>query len=95
MKKALAGAVLALGLSGCSAVAMNSGNSADLNKVDFTKEFKTGEACESTVLFFGPFGSSSVVDAAKNGGISKVDVVEQRVNSIILFGQRCTIVYGE
>ncbi|WP_298449230.1 TRL domain-containing protein [uncultured Marinobacter sp.] len=95
MKKAFVAAILAVGLSGCSAVAMNSGNTADLNQVDFQKEFKTGEACETSVLLFGPFGYSSVVDAAKNGGISKVEVVEQRFNSYILFGQRCTVVYGE
>ena len=95
MKKALACIALAFGMTGCSAVALNSGNSADLNKVDFTKEFKTGEACESTILFFGPFGSSSVVDAASNGGIANVDVVEQKYNNMILFGQRCTIVYGD
>lgn len=95
MKKVFIATALALGLSGCSAVALNSGNMTDLNQVDFQKEFKTGKACETTVLLFGPFGYSSVVDAAKNGGISKVEVVEQRVKSFILFGQRCTIVYGE
>jgi hypothetical protein len=94
MKKAIATAVLTLGLTGCSAMNMNTLNNTDISDVDFSQEFKQGEACETTILFFGPFGSSSVVDAAKNGGVSKVEVVEQEFSSKILFGQRCTIVYG-
>ncbi|MCP5169603.1 MAG: hypothetical protein H6999_07590 [Hahellaceae bacterium] len=94
MKKILA--ILAIAsLSGCSVVALNSANTADLNKVDFKKSFRTGEACESTFLIFGPFGSSSVVDAAKSGKLSKVDVVEQKSTNYFIASKRCTIVHGE
>ena len=98
MKKVLqiaAATLVTLAISGCSIVSQNGTNVSNLDNVDFTKEFKTGKACETRILIFGPFGDSSVVKAAKSAGIKKVDLVEYKRSGYILFGKRCTIVYGE
>ncbi len=82
-------------LAGCSTNPLNTINQNNFEKVDFTSNFKKGEACENHFLIFGPFGSSSVMDAAKSANIKTVEVVEQKITSYILFGNRCTIAYGK
>lgn len=82
-------------VSGCSTTALNTLNQSNIGGVDFTSEFKKGESCEYYVLLFGPFGSSSVMAAAKSAKIKTVEVVEQEATSYILFGHRCTHVYGK
>lgn len=93
-KIVLVAAAVAL-LSGCSTTVLNTGNQVNLNGVDFKESFKVGEACETRVLIFGPFGSASVVDAAKNAGLSKVEIVEQSYKDYLLIGKRCTKVHGK
>lgn len=95
MKKFLLAAGVAALLSGCTSTALNTGNQVNLADVDFKDTFKVGESCERTFLIFGPFGSSSVVDAAKSGGLSKVQVVEQSFHNYILVTSRCTKVHGK
>lgn len=95
MKKILLAAGIAAVLSGCSTTVLNTGNQTSLAGVDFKDSFKKGEACETRVLIFGPFGSASVMDAAKKGGLSKVEVVEQSYKDYILIGKRCTVVHGK
>ena len=95
MKKLLLIAATTVALAGCSVNSHNGINSSNLADVDFTKEFKTGTSCETTVLIFGPFGDSSIVKAAKAGGIKKIDLVEYKRSGYILFSKRCTIVSGE
>jgi hypothetical protein len=96
MKKALLILVTTLVISGCSINSRNGVNTSDLNNVDFTKDFKSGDACEFRFLiFFGPFGDASVVKAAKSADITKVDLVEYKSTSYIVFGKSCTIVHGE
>ena len=82
-------------VTGCATVDTTpSMNTTDLNGVDFSQDFDTGESCQRTVLFFGPFGSSSVVDAAKDGSIDQIEVVDNSWGTY-LFGQySCTTVYG-
>ena len=81
--------------TGCTSYALNTANQSNLANVDFTSEFKVGEACEETFLIFGPFGSSSIVDAAKSSEIKTVEVVEKRFTSFLLSSSKCTIVYGK
>ncbi len=95
MKKFLLIAGVAVLLSGCTTTALNTVNQVNLGDVDFKDTFKVGESCERTFLIFGPFGSSSVVDAAKNAGLSKVQIVEQSYHNYILASSRCTIVHGK
>lgn len=82
-------------MSGCSTTPLNTFNQNNFDKVDFTSDFKKGEACENHFLLFGPFGSASVMDAAKSANIKKVEVVEQEFASYIIFSTRCTYVYGK
>ena len=86
---------VALLTSGCSTVALNTLNQTNLSNVDFTSEFKTGEACEKSFLIFGPFGSSSIVEAAKSSQIKSVEVVEQEITNAFIYSSRCTLVYGK
>ena len=81
--------------TGCTTYALNTFNQNNLKNVDFTSEFKVGEACEIIFLNYGPFGSSSIVDAAKSSGIKTVEVVEKRFTSFLLSSSKCTIVYGK
>ena len=79
----------------CSTVALNTSNQSNLGNVDFTSQFKVGEACESSFLIFGPFGSSSIVSAAKSSKIKTVEVVEQKSTNALIYKSKCTIVYGK
>ena len=88
----LAGAAL----SACSAHFTPVAHESDLQSIDFgSSRLKKGSACGYTVLFFGPFGNTSIVKAARNGRIRKVQLQEHSATSYILFGQVCTNVYGE
>ncbi len=95
MHKILLVSLLAIVISGCSSMNSNTLNQNNLENVDFSSNFTKGEACEKYFLFFGPFGSSSVMDAAKSAKIKKVSLVEQESSSYIFYGTRCTIVYGK
>jgi hypothetical protein len=80
---------------GCVTVMSPAVNNADIEKVDFSKSMKIGQSCQNWYLFFGPFGDASIVEAAKNAGIKKVDVVDYKVAWYVLFSQRCAVVYGQ
>lgn len=82
-------------LSACSTMYTPALNTTDISKVDFSKSMKKGEDCITYLLFFfGPFGNASAVTAAKNGGISKAEVIDYQVNHYFLFSQGCIIVHG-
>lgn len=95
MNKILILTLAIISISGCSHVTLNSANVTDLENVDFSKSFKSGQACEIRVLLFGPFGAASIMDAAKSAEIKKVEVVESKNTDYIFFAKRCTIVHGE
>ena len=95
MKKRLLTTLAALAITGCSVNSHNGMNVSNLDNVDFTKEFKTGKACETRFLIFGPFGDASIVKAAKSGGIKKIDLVEYKRTGYIFVANRCAIVHGE
>ncbi|WP_109019168.1 TRL domain-containing protein [Leptospira kobayashii] len=57
---------------------------------------KKGEACSINLFGLYAGGDSSLIHAMQKGGISKVGVVDRSVTNIFLvYGQVCTIVYGE
>jgi hypothetical protein len=82
-------------ISSCSNIKLNNINSTNIAQVNFKSNFKVGQACSNTFLTFGPFGSSSIIDAARNGSLSKVEIVEENINNYILFQQICTVVHGK
>ena len=82
-------------LVGCSLEETPSLNITDLKSVDFSKPMIKGEACATYVLGFGPFGDPSLLNAVRNGSISKVDVIDYENKGYLLFSQRCIEVYGK
>ena len=57
---------------------------------------KQGEACAKSVLGVYAFGDASIETAKKNAGITKVATVDHATTNILyLYGQYCTVVYGE
>jgi len=79
---------------GCTMVTTPAINATPLREVDFTKQLKRGESCTLFVLGFPVEGETSVVSAAKNGGIRKVEVVDVQYKNYILVAKQCVIVYG-
>lgn len=71
-------------------------NNTDLSKIDFSKvsAMKSGESCARWYFIFGPFGTESLVTAAKNGGLSKVEVVDYKQESQFFVFSRCIVAYG-
>ncbi len=59
-----------------------------------TSLLKTGEACNSAFLFFQIDSSSSVIDAMKNGKISKIKMIDERIVTAPFFYKNCTVVHG-
>ena len=72
-------------------------NISEIDDVDMTSSFKEGESCAWWLGFnlIGPFGDMSVVKAAKDAGIRKVEVVDQRIESYIIVSRVCAHVYGK
>lgn len=61
----------------------------DLNKL------KRGESCSKTILFFPEVDSStSVIDAMKDGGISKIKMIDRSFFYAFFYSKTCTIVHG-
>ncbi len=55
---------------------------------------KEEDACAYSFLGLLTFGNMTVDKAVKEGGISEVIFVENKINNYILFGSNCTIVKG-
>ena len=86
--------VAGLFLTGCVFGISPAVNTSNVQEVDFSSNFKKGEACMTRILFFPPTGEASIVAAAKNAGISKVEVVDYRVDFFFFSSRKCTVVYG-
>ncbi|MFN2533423.1 MAG: TRL domain-containing protein [Pyrinomonadaceae bacterium] len=56
---------------------------------------KQGESCATTYLGLFTDGSALISDAAKAGGLRKVDLVEYKMSSNPLFSRQCAVVYGQ
>jgi hypothetical protein len=72
-------------------------NTANLQAVDFARlgQMKSGESCATTVLGLFTDGSALISDAAKAGGLRKVDLVEYKFSVNPLFSKQCVMVYGQ
>ena len=96
VSKLLVLCLLGAGLAGCSTLWTPVVNSTDLQTTNFSKPMKQGESCQTYILgILGPFGNASVVEAAKNGEMSKVNVVDGKTSNYIIFAQNCVVAYGE
>lgn len=98
MRKTLVAVLLAVAFatSGCIAHVTPIANIADIDDVDMTQNFKTGESCAWIILsVIGPFGDMSVVKASQNAGIRDVEVVDYRIENYILAHRQCALVYGQ
>lgn len=74
-------------------------NNTNINEIDFTDigKWKRGVACSDYVLcLLGPIRGerNSLSDAIKDGGLSRVYLVEQKFTWFLLLCQHCTIAYG-
>ena len=57
---------------------------------------KKGRACSNNILGIASVGDSSVVAAARDGGISNVTVVDyDYLNILFIYGRACTLVRGD
>ena len=56
---------------------------------------RMGEACTSSYLFLVAVGDSSIETARRNGGITLITSVDQRIESFLgIYGKYCTVVRG-
>ncbi|MCW5810728.1 MAG: TRL-like family protein [Labilithrix sp.] len=57
---------------------------------------KRGEACAFSILGIIAIGDASAATAAKNGGITKIGLVDSDMMGILgIYGSHCTVVHGE
>jgi hypothetical protein len=87
-----------IGLSACNTAFVSNGmNTANLQTVDFARlnQMKSGESCATTILGLFTDGSAMISDAAKSGGLRRVDLVEYKISANPLFSKQCAIVYGQ
>ena len=85
-------------LSACSAAYTSNGiNTANLQAVDFSRlsQMKSGQSCATTILGLFTDGSAMISDAARSGGLRKVDLVEYKISANPLFSRQCATVYGQ
>jgi hypothetical protein len=71
-------------------------NTVSLNDLNFAEveNMRRGEACATTILGLFTDGEAMVTTAARNGRISRVEVVEHKVSGNPLFSRQCVIVFG-
>lgn len=98
MKKALIAVMFFASLSSCS-YKYTPDTSAMINVTDYDignlNALKSGESCSASFFGFSSSSSStSVIDAMKNGNISKIKMVDKRVVAAPFFYKNCTIVHG-
>ena len=98
MKKVLISLTLIILASSCS-YKYTPSSSAMINITDYnigdTNLLRTGEACRTEILGISGESSTSVIDAMKNGNISKIKMVDKK-NTIFFpfFVKNCTVVHG-
>ena len=85
---------LALTLTGCVLVRTPVNNTTSIENVDFSRSFKSSEACQTKFLFFPQVGDASVMTAAKSGGIKNVEVVDYKSTESIIASKLCVKVWG-
>jgi TRL-like protein family len=88
---------LCAALSGCATTYTPVLNNTQLNQIDFSRiaSKKTGSDCVNWYFIFGPFGTMSIGNAAKNGGLKKVEFVDNSYSSGFFKTSNCLVAYGE
>ena len=82
--------------AGCTTLTTSVSNAVNLKEVDFSKEMKNGKSCQYYIFgLLGPFGDASVVNAAKDSSLSKVEVVDHKDGWYLSVTQHCVVVYGQ
>lgn len=57
---------------------------------------KMGEACAASILGLLAFGDASIDTARRNGGITSISIVDEKMTSILgLYASHCTVVHGK
>ena len=87
-------AAWSLTLTGCVLVRTPVINTTSIDNVDFSRSFKSSEACQSRFLFFPQVGDASVMTAAKAGGIKNVQLVDYKSTESFIFTKTCVMVWG-
>jgi hypothetical protein len=65
---------------------------ADIREVDFSQDLTRGETCTHQ-LFFVVFDRASIVEAARNAGITKISLVDNYYSSVLgLWSAYCVVV---
>lgn len=60
------------------------------------KAWKVGEACQTSVLGLMTTGSATIGEAAKAGGITRINRVDYKFSNIVnVFAKYCTVVVGD
>ena len=99
MKKRLFSFFLIIGLillAGCSARLTPVANTVNVTNADLTPEMKEGKACDTRLFGFIPLGGkSSIVAAAKDGGVTSIKAAEYESNFYFIVTQDCVVVYGD
>ncbi len=98
MKKTLTALTFLALLSSCSSK-YTPASSVMINVTDYeignTSLLKTGEACSTSIMgITGSDSSTSIIDAMKNGGISKIKMVDRRTVISLFSYKDCIVVHG-
>lgn len=83
--------------AGCTTAFVPSGvNMVSVDDVNFSEvsSMKRGEACATTILGLFTQGEAMLTSAARNGGISRVEMIEHKLSANPFFSQQCVIVFG-
>ena len=102
LSKTLFLALAIIGLSACSNTYTPNSNVTNLSDVDFDniKSLRKGTDCGYNILFVGPIGNATLIDATRDGRINRVKYVEKNFSGfpftyVPLVSKQCIIVYGE
>jgi hypothetical protein len=89
--------LMVVGIAGCATSMTPVSNNTDLTKIDFSRVqgMKSGKSCATWYFIFGPFGTQSLVEAVKQGKMSKVELVDNSIENGFLTHSRCTVAYGQ
>jgi hypothetical protein len=90
-------ACAAIGASGVGCMATRTPvMNTNLREIDFTQEMKVGKSCEQWLLGISRLGGHTTLSGAvENGGLSRVEYVEESFTTVFLFWwKRCLIAYG-
>ena len=97
LKFSAIGAIAMLLITGCTYKGSALSSVVDVSKTDMSnvENLKMGEACQSWFLFFPTGFDATAREAAKNGGISKIEYQEYSHTNYLIGGSDCIKVYGK